>query len=129
MSLFFFCLGQREDYQGGVIMKLRMIYPLLAIFMILCLQPAHLAAAEGADRWVIGSWQAEEMISVDSEILVVDFGLNGVWSYNGSWTQLSRWNPRTMVCWGGKYLAVDFGKHGLWNYDGRSWSKIAKGSI
>ena len=55
--------------------------------------------------------------------LAVDFGTDGLWSYDGSsWSKLTTWNPTGMSGWGGG-LAVDFGADGLWNYDGTSWSK------
>jgi hypothetical protein len=54
--------------------------------------------------------------------LAIDFGANGLWSYDGSsWRKLTSWNPTGISGWGGS-LAVCFGADGLWNYDGTSWS-------
>lgn len=76
-----------------------------------------------------GPWQAQEMVSFADDMLVMDFGVNGLWIFDGSWIQLSRWDARSMVAWGQNNLAVDFGGKGLWSYDGNSWSKIARGSL
>jgi len=57
--------------------------------------------------------------------LIVDFGPNGLWHYDGSsWSSLAGWNSSGMEEWTGG-LAVDFGTYGLWNYDGSSWTSLA----
>jgi hypothetical protein len=58
--------------------------------------------------------------------LVVDFGANGLWHYDGgAWTNPAGWDPDgDMVDWDNG-LAVDFGTYGLWNYDGTSWASLA----
>ena len=70
-------------------------------------------------------WKVEEMQAWGGKNIAIDFGLKGVWSYNGSWIQLSRLDPDKMESWGGNKLAVDFGSYGLWIYDGHAWEKIA----
>ena len=56
--------------------------------------------------------------------LAVDFGVNGIWHYDGSsWSQLTGNNAEAMEGWDGG-LAGDFGGIGLWNYDGSSWSPL-----
>lgn len=98
---------------------------ILTIFFSL---PQFLLADTDVDKWTAGPWQSQGMISWGGENLVVDFGNNGLWNYNGSWIQLSRWNPEHLTAWGKRYLTVDFGSNGLWNFDGNSWEKIAKGT-
>ncbi len=70
-------------------------------------------------------WKVEEMRAWGVKNIAIDFGEKGVWSYNGSWIQLSRLDSHKIESWGGDKLAVDFGSYGLWIYDGRSWEKIA----
>ena len=77
------------------------------------------------ERWHFGPWQSQGMISWGSEMIVFDFGRNGLWSYNGSWRRLSYWDPNDMLTWGKSNLVVDFGSHGVWTYDTVSWEKIA----
>jgi len=56
--------------------------------------------------------------------LAVDFGSNGLWHYDGSWTSLASWNPDGLVEWTGG-MAVDFDTYGTWNYDGTTWTQLA----
>ena len=86
---------------------------------------AQAGLTKDTGQWTSAPWQAEDMISLDKDILVVDFGPNGLWSYDGTWVNLSRFDPLRMVSWGGSGLAVDFGPHGLWVYDQSKWEKIA----
>ncbi len=76
-------------------------------------------------QWISAPWQAQDMITLGKDILIVDFGRNGLWSYDGTWANLSRFDPLRMVNWGGSSLVVDFGPHGLWTYDQSKWVKIA----
>ncbi len=102
--------------------KIRIVILLLLVFGFM---PHYLQADNMSERWTAGPWQLQDMISWGSDKIVIDFGANGLWNYDGSWVQLSRWNPEDMVAWGKGNLTVDFGPHGLWNYDGSSWQKIA----
>ena len=83
------------------------------------------AAAKETQRWTYGPWQAENMVSLGSEILIVDFGENGLWSYDGTWIRLSHLDPLSMITWGESNLVVDFGSHGLWKFNQSEWEKIA----
>ena len=96
------------------------------ILLVLFLIPTHLHASSMSKTWTSGPWQPQNMISWGDQALIVDFGLNGLWNYNGSWIRLSRWNPESMVVWGTN-LTVDFGGNGLWNYNGSIWIKLADG--
>lgn len=99
--------------------------------MILILTGCLLSIAVSASstketgRWTYGPWQTQDMVSLGNEILVVDFGQNGLWSYDGSWIRLSHLDPQRMVTWGDSNLVVDFGAHGLWKFDRSTWEKIA----
>lgn len=97
---------------------------LLALIGVLCL-PLTASSSTETERWTSGPWQAQSMISWGSDTLIVDFGVNGLWSYDGSWIRLSHLNPRNMITWGESYLVVDFGSHGLWKFDRSAWTKIA----
>ena len=98
---------------------------LTLVLVIVSLFPVELHAATEVESWTAGHWRTQDMISWGGTQLVVDFGINGLWSYNGSWIRLSRWNPEGMVVWGSN-LAVNFGDNGLWNYDGSTWKKLAE---
>ncbi len=87
---------------------------------------AHLGMSSTAEteRWTNGPWQTQAMLSWGSDVLIVDFGPNGLWSYDGSWIQLSHLDPENMVAWGDANLVVDFGSRGLWKFDRLFWEKI-----
>ena len=70
-------------------------------------------------------WIPQALQAWGPNSVAVDFGARGLWSYNGSWVQLSRLDPLHMESWGDGYLAIDFGPYGLWTYDGQSWLKIS----
>ncbi len=70
-------------------------------------------------------WVSEGLQAWGGHRLAVDFGLRGLWSYDGSWIRLSYWNPEAMEAWGGDKLAVNFGPHGLWTYDGVVWIRLS----
>jgi hypothetical protein len=118
-----------SPYCGEKTMKFSKYFILFLLLSVFCTLPNSLRAVTGAERWTAGPWQSQGMISWGNEDLVVDFGINGLWNYNGSWIQLSRWNPKSIVAWGNGNLTVDFGSHGLWNYGGESWLRIAQGSL
>ena len=86
---------------------------------------AHVGLAKDIGRWTYAPWQTQDMIALGQDILVVDFGRNGLWSYDGTWMRLSHLDPLRMVTWGESNLVVDFGPHGLWTYDQSEWKKIA----
>lgn len=110
-------------------MKRAKNYLLIILLTVACFIPQIAAADTGVERWTFGSWQAEHMLSWGAKNLVVDFGVNGLWNFDGSWIRLSLWNPEKLAVWGKQNLAVDFGPHGLWNYDGRSWTRLALGTL
>ena len=83
------------------------------------------ATTKETQRWTYGPWQTENMVSLGSEILIVDFGENGLWRYDGTWMRLSHLDPLSMITWGESKLVVDFGSHGLWRYDQSKWVKLA----
>lgn len=64
-------------------------------------------------------------VALGNDNLIVDFGLNGLWNYDGFWIRLSHWDPKQMISWGESKLIVDFGRHGLYKYDGKNWVQIA----
>ncbi len=96
------------------------------LLLVLSHLPTQLHASSTTETWTFGPWQPQNMISWGDHALIVDFGLNGLWNYDGSWIRLSRWNPESMVVWGTN-LTVDFGGNGLWNYNGTAWIKLADG--
>lgn len=102
----------------------------LSLLIVLLLIPQYIMAANKAERWTFGPWQAQEMVAWGSDQLVVDFGLNGLWKYDndGSWYKLSYLDPAGIVALSDYNLVVDFGSRGLWKYDGQSWEQIALGS-
>jgi hypothetical protein len=87
--------------------------------------PMSASSEKETERWAYGPWQTEAMLSLGNEVLIVDYGQNGLWSYNGSWIRLSHLDPLRMVKWGESVLVVDFGSHGLWKFDQAEWVKIA----
>ena len=101
--------------------SLVVIYACLAFSLI----PQIVPATQVIGNWVAGPWQPEDMISWGSDNVLVDFGSNGLWSYDGSWIRISHWNPKRMITWSESKLIVDFGQNGLYCYDGEDWKKIA----
>ena len=99
-----------------------------ALLLAAILQAPFMSAAADVDRWVAGAWQAQDFISWGEDNLVVDFGPNGLWNFDGNWVQMSSWDPQRMAAWGRHNLVVDFGPNGLWSYDGTTWKKISVGS-
>ena len=100
---------------------------LITIFACLsfCLIPQMVPSTEVIGNWVAEPWQPEDMITWGADNVLVDFGSNGLWRYNGSWIRISHWNPKRMITWGESKLMVDFGQNGLYCYDGEGWKKIA----
>ena len=105
-------------------MKLKLLMTLVISVAFLGLSLSAGWAKE-TERWTYGPWQTQNMVSLGNEILVVDFGRNGLWSYDGTWIRLSHLDPQRMVTWGESNLVVDFGSHGLWKFDRSKWEKIA----
>jgi hypothetical protein len=59
--------------------------------------------------------------------LVADFGIDGVWVYDGSlpWVFIAGWDPEDMIVWNNNIVG-DFGINGLWLYDGSlPWVELA----
>ena len=86
----------------------------------------YVSAAEATPSQA-AAWIPEGLQAWGDHDLAVDFGVQGLWSYNGNWIQLSRLDPESMASWGSGRLAVNFGPRGLWTYDGRAWLKISAG--
>lgn len=103
-------------------MKLSIVIPI--VFFILMMIPIPVSPTD-SQSLPAAIWKVEQMQAWGVNNIAIDFGIKGVWSYNGSWVQLSRLDPHMLESWGGHKLAVDFGSYGLWTYDGRSWEKIA----
>ena len=99
---------------------------LITIFACLsfCLIPQMAPSTEVIGNWVAEPWQPEDMITGGTDNVLVDFGSNGLWRYNGSWIRISHWNPKRMITWSESKLMVDFGQNGLYCYDGEAWKKI-----
>ena len=106
-------------------MKLKVA--LIGIFTVFsfCLIPILVTANQVIGTWVAEPWQPEDMIAWGTDDVLVDFGSNGLWKYDGSWIRMSHWDPKSMITWSGSRLLVDFGRYGLYSYDGESWKKIA----
>ena len=104
-------------------MKLKQLMHSVIVLAFLSMPSS--ATTKETQRWTYGPWQTENMVSLGSEILIVDFGENGLWRYDGSWMRLSHLDPLNMISWGESNLVVDFGSHGLWRYDRSEWDKIA----
>jgi len=101
----------------------------LLILIVFFLMPQYIMATDKVEGWTVGPWQAQEMVAWGSDRLVVDFGLNGLWKYDGSWIKLSYLDPEGIIAWSDSNLVVDFGSRGLWKYDGSSWEQIALGIV
>ncbi len=101
----------------------------LFVWIVFFLVPQHIMASDALERWTIGPWQPEEMVAWGSDRLVVDFGPNGLWIYDGSWNKLSYLDPEGIIAWGESKLVVNFGSRGLWQYAERSWEQIAQGVV
>jgi hypothetical protein len=57
--------------------------------------------------------------------LVVDFGFDGLYTFDGSsWRSISNANPEGLTRWN-SLLAVDFGNDGIDTFDGLKWENIA----
>ena len=105
----------------------RLVY--LLILIVFFLMPQYIMATDKVEDWTVGPWQAQKMIAWGSDRLVVDFGRNGLWEYDGSWIKLSYLDPEGIIAWSDFNLVVDFGSRGLWKYDGSSWEQIALGVV
>ena len=105
----------------------RLVY--LLILIVFLLMPHHMLASNSKENWTIGPWETQQMFAWGSDLLVVDFGSNGLWKYDGSWTKLSYLDPVGIIALSDSQLVVNFGSRGLWKYDGRSWEQIALGSV
>jgi len=97
----------------------------IIIFCAFYLVPQIVMANQVIGKWVAGPWQPQDMISCGTDYVLVDFGSNGLWKYDGSWIRMSHWDPKHMISWGEDKLMVDFGQYGLYSYNGESWDKIA----
>jgi hypothetical protein len=106
-------------------MKPKRILIVIFACVTFCFIPRILPATEVIGNWVAEPWQPEDMISWGSDNVLVDFGSNGLWRYDGSWIRISHWNPKRMITWSDSKLIVDFGQNGLYCYDGEDWKKIA----
>ena len=104
-------------------MKLKLF--IKSVILVALLGLPFSATTKETQRWTYGPWQTEHMVSLGNQILFVDFGRNGLWSYDGTWMRLSHLDPLRMVTWGETNLVVDFGSHGLWKFDKSKWEKIA----
>lgn len=98
---------------------------ILVVLIGFCFAPLHVSSNTETERWTFGPWQIQSMLSWGSDRLIVDFGQNGLWSWDGSWIRLSHLDPERMVTLGESHLVVDFGSHGLWKYDKSVWERIA----
>ena len=105
-------------------MKLKKIMILVLVIGV-CYTPLMVSSNTETERWAFGPWQTQSMISWGNDMLVVDFGQNGLWSYDGSWIRLSILDPKSMITMGESNLIVDFGSRGLWKFDKLTWEKIA----
>ena len=103
---------------------LKKIIPIF-IFCVICLMPQLVMANQVVGSKVAEPWQPQDMVSWGIDCVLVDFGSNGLWKYDGSWMRMSHWDPKHMITWGEDKLIVDFGQFGLYNYNGKSWDKIA----
>ena len=111
-----------EEMEAKLKLKLLMTLVISVVFLSL---PLSAGSSKETERWTYGPWQTQNMVSLGNKILIVDFGPNGLWSYDGTWMRLSHLDPLRMVTWGEANLVVDFGSHGLWTYDQSEWVKIA----
>lgn len=95
------------------------------IFIAFSLMPQLVMANQVIGKWVAEPWRPQDMIAWGTDAVLVDFGSNGLWKYDGSWIRMSHWDPKRMITLGETKLIVDFGGHGLYKYDGQSWVKIS----
>ena len=49
------------------------------------------------------------MFAWGSDLLVVDFGSNGLWKYDGSWTKLSYLDPVGIIALSDSHTGSEFG--------------------
>ena len=74
-----------------------------------------------------GGYQVDVVPASSGAGLAVDFGADGLYSYDGSsWSKLTGWNASNggLARWGTGKLAVDFHTNGVYSYNGSSWSKL-----
>ncbi len=110
-------------------MKLIKSFVYLLILIVFFLMPQYTMATNKAESLTLGSWEAQGVVAWGSDRLIVDFGSNGLWSYDGSWIRLSHLDPEGIIAWSDAKLVVNFGPRGLWKYDGHSWEQIALGIV
>ncbi len=106
-------------------MKPKRILIVIYVCVTFCIIPRIVPATEVIGNWAVEPWQPEDMISWGSDNVLVDFGSNGLWRYDGSWIPISHWNPKRMITWSESKLLVGFGQNGLYCYDREDWKKIA----
>lgn len=103
-------------------MKLTFIVMVVSFFFMMIPLPAPQIYSQSLPAEI---WEVDEMQAWGDKDIAIDFGITGVWNYNGSWIRLSRLDSQKMEFWGGHKLAVDFGSYRLWIYDGHTWERIA----
>ena len=52
-----------------------------------------------------------------------DFGADGIWKWDGTWSRITPGNPETMAA-SGSLLYGDFGSDGIWKWNGTTWTQI-----
>ena len=65
----------------------------LFVVIVFLLIPQHMVASSKKENWTVGPWKTQEMFAWGNGPLIVDFGPNGLWKYDGSWTKLSYLDP------------------------------------
>jgi len=80
--------------------------------------------AAGTDQGSHGLFGYLRPYSPGNDHLYVDFGSQGLYSYDGSdWTKINNSSPDKMAA-SGSDLYASYGKWGLWKWDGTSWTQI-----
>ncbi|MGI9535568.1 MAG: hypothetical protein ACR2PB_00755 [Desulfocapsaceae bacterium] len=110
-------------------MKPRKFFLGMLLLILSLLIPQQILSSNNKENWTVGPWKTQQMFAWGSDLLVVDFGPNGLWKYDGSWTKLSNLDPEGIIALSESKLVVNFGSRGLWKYDGSSWEQIALGTV
>ncbi|MHC1724858.1 MAG: hypothetical protein AB9866_02345 [Syntrophobacteraceae bacterium] len=82
---------------------------------------------DGSEWKKISSWTtAEQMVGIQQR-LFVDFGVKGIYRYDGSWVRTTKNNPKLMHAFGTTLVAsIDSASaRGIFLYQNNSWKKIS----
>ena len=87
----------------------------------------------GTGTWLYGdaggwsflsSWQPEQLLNWGGQ-LAADFGPQGLWLHDGSWSQATSWDATALEAMSNRLAAVFANGSGtVWTFDGSSWASF-----